>query len=328
MIRREFITLLGGAAVAWPVVARAQQPAMPVVGFLGARSPDTDAEAVTAFRRGLNETGYIEGQNVTLEYRWAEGLYGRLPALASEFVHRQVALIVANGGVATALAAKSATQTIPIVFVIGVDPVSSGLIVSLNRPGGNITGVTVMAAALAGKRLELLRELTPNANVFAVLVNPNNPPFTEPELREVHIAARTLGLQPRIVNAATESEIDAAFATMAQMQGGAVLISADPFFTTRLRQLIALAARYALPAMYYNREYVTAGGLMSYGGSLIEAHRHVGIYAGRILKGAKAADLPVQQSAKVDVAINLKTAKALGLDVPATLLALADEVIE
>jgi putative tryptophan/tyrosine transport system substrate-binding protein len=328
MRRREFITLLGGTAAAWPLAAHGQQSAMPVVGFLGARSPDTDAEAVTAFRRGLSETGYIEAQNVTLEYRWAEGLYGRLPALASEFVHRQVALIVANGGVATALAAKSATTTIPIVFVIGVDPVSSGLIVSLNRPGGNITGVTVMAAALAGKRLELLRELAPNANVFAVLVNPNNPPFTEPELREVHIAAGTLGLQPRIVNAATESEIDAAFATMAQMQGAAVLISADPFFTTRLRQLIALAARYALPAMYYNREYVTAGGLMSYGGSLIEAHRHVGIYAGRILKGAKAADLPVQQSAKVDVAINLKTAKALGLTVPTTLLALADEVIE
>jgi putative ABC transport system substrate-binding protein len=326
MKRREFIAGLAGAA-AWPFAVRAQQPAVPMVGFLGARSPATDAENVAAFRKGLSEAGYVEGQNVSVEYRWAEGSYTRLPTLASDLVSSQVALIVANGGVATALAAKSATTVLPILFVIGVDPVSSGLVVSLNRPGGNMTGVTVLAASLAPKRLELLVE-APNTNVVAALVNPSNPAFSTPELAETQRAAQTLGLHLHVLNATSESQIDAAFEAAVQAKVQALLVSADPFFTTRLKQIIALAARHRIPAIYYNREYATAGGLMSYGGSLTEAHRQVGIYAGRVLKGVKPLDLPVQQSAKVDVAINLRTAKALGIEVPQNLLALADEVIE
>jgi putative tryptophan/tyrosine transport system substrate-binding protein len=271
---------------------------------------------------------HVAGQNVSIEYRWAEGSYNRLPTLASDLVSNQVALIVANGGVATALAAKSATTVLPILFVIGVDPVSSGLVVSLNRPGGNMTGVTVLAASLAPKRLELLVELAPNTNVVAALVNPSNPAFSTPELAETERAAQTLGLHLHVLNATSESQIDAAFEAAVQAKVQALLVSADPFFTTRLKQIIALAARHRIPAIYYNREYATAGGLMSYGGSLTEAHRQVGIYAGRVLKGVKPLDLPVQQSAKVDVAINLRTAKALGIEVPQNLLALADEVIE
>jgi putative tryptophan/tyrosine transport system substrate-binding protein len=328
MKRRQFLTLLGGAAATWPLAAWAQQPAMPVIGFLGARSPATDAENVAAFHKGLSETGYVEGQNVSIKYRWAEGFYNKLPTLASELINGQVGVIVANGGVATALAAKSATMALPILFVIGVDPVSSGLVVSLNRPGGNITGVTVLAASLASKRLELLRELAPTANLFAALVNPSNPPFTAPELAETERAARTLGLHLRVLNATSETEIEKAFEAAVQTKVEALLVSADPFFTTRLTQIIALAGRHRIPAIYYNREYATAGGLMSYGGSLTEAHRQVGIYAGRVLKGAKPSDLPVQQSARVDVAINLRTAKALGLTIPAGVLAMADEVIE
>jgi ABC-type uncharacterized transport system substrate-binding protein len=328
MRRRDFITLLGGAAAAWPIAARSQSPTMPVIGFLGARSPATDAENVSAFRKGLGEAGFVEGHNVSIEYRWAEGIYDRLPKLASELTIRQAGVIVANGGVATALAAKSATTVLPILFVIGVDPVSSGLVVSLNRPGGNITGVTVLAASLASKRLELLRELAPTANLFAALVNPSNPPFTGPELAETERAAQTLGLHLRVLNATSETEIEKAFEATVQTKVEALLVSADPFFTTRLTQIIALAGRHRIPAIYYNREYATAGGLMSYGGSLTEAHRQVGIYAGRVLKGAKPSDLPVQQSARVDVAINLRTAKALGLTVPAGVLAMAGEIIE
>jgi ABC-type uncharacterized transport system substrate-binding protein len=324
--RRDFLTLFGGAA-AWPMVARAQPPAMPTVGFLHGMSPASHAPYAAAFRQGLKDTGYADGQNLAIEYRWAEGQYARLPALAVDLVGRKVAVIAATGGTVTALAAKAASTLIPIVFVTADDPVATGLVASLNRPGGNITGVSIISAALRAKNLELLHELVPTAAVFAILVNPDNPAI-ETQVRDAQLAASTIGRTIHILNARTEQDIDAAFASLVQKHTGALIVSTDPFFVARRDQLVALAARHAVPTVYFLREFVTGGGLMSYGTSLIEANRLSGIYAGRVLKGAKPAELPVQQSSKVELVINLKTAKALGLTFPITLLGRADEVIE
>jgi ABC-type uncharacterized transport system substrate-binding protein len=328
MTRREFISLLGGAAVGWPLSLGAQQPAMPVVGFLHSASPGGFAFYVTAFRNGLKEAGYIEGQNVAVEYRWAEGQLERLPAMAADLVSRQVAVILAD--TRSTLIAKVATSTIPIVFTSGGDPVKLGFVTSLNRPGGNITGASFLTAAVAGKRLELLRELMPTATVVDYLVNPDSA-LGQPEIADAEAAARTHGLKLQVVNvvdARGEYDFDQAFAKIAQHRPDALFVGGDPLFLFRRHQLVPLVARHAIPAIYNQREYVLAGGLMSYGTSISDASRQAGVYAGRILKGANPGDLPVTQSARFELVINLNTAKTLGLKVPLTLQVAADEVIE
>jgi putative ABC transport system substrate-binding protein len=326
MQRREFITLLGGAA-AWPLAARAQQPTMPVIGFLSGASPDGYAHMAAAFRQGLKETGYVEGQNVAIEYRWANGQYDRLPALAADLVRRQVSVIAASGTPAN-LVAKTATNTIPIVFTSGGDPVSNGLVASLNRPGGNVTGVFTLNAELVPKRLQLLHELVPAANVMAVLVNPADPALAGPQTSQVLSAAHTLGLELHVLNASTEGDFSAVFVKLIQLRAGGLVISGDPFFNSRPTLLGNLCARHAVPAIFEFREFAAAGGLVSYGADVAGSYRSAGNYVARILKGDKPADLPVQQVTKVEMIINLKTAKALGLTIPEPLVGRADEVIE
>ncbi len=327
MRRRELMLFLGGAMTAARAL-RAQQKAVPVIGFLNTASPGPYESRLAAFHQGLSETGYVEGQNVAIEYRWAEGHYDRLPALAADLVARKVDVIVATGAPLSALAAKTATSTIPIVFTGISDPLGAGLVTSLAHPGGNITGFSLLNVELTPKRLELLSELVPHARVIALLVNPNNPQ-TEGVIRDLQEAARAKGVQLPILKAGTESEIDAAFATLVQLQAGALLVGPDPFFgSSRREQLLALASRHAVPAIYWLREFAASGGLISYGSSLTANLHQAGIYVGKILKGAKPADLPVQQPTKFELVINLKTAKALGLTVPQSLLARADEVIE
>ena len=328
MRRREFIRLIGGAAVAWPIAAHAQQSTLPVIGYLSSRSPDESAHIVAAFHQGLNEAGFLEGQNVKIEYRWAEGQYDRLPALAADLVRRRVNVLVATGGTVTSVAAKPVVPaTIPMVFAMGGDPVKLGIVASLARPGGNITGVSFLVNGLAAKEIELLHELQPRAVVVGLLVNPNDPNGTS-DTRGAQMAAGVFRQKLVVVKAGTESDIDAAFATLVQQHVGALYVDTEPFLFDKRAKIVALAARHALPAVYSLREFAAAGGLMSYGTSITEANRQLGVYTGRVLKGTKPADLPVVQSTKFELIINLKTAKALGLTVPATLLARADEVIE
>jgi putative tryptophan/tyrosine transport system substrate-binding protein len=327
MRRREFLGLLGGAAAAWPLAARAQQPSVPVVGYLSSGTAVVFADMADAFRLGLSEAGYVAGHNVTIEYRWAEGQYDRLPSLAADLVQRRAAVIVVSGGAVSALAAKTATATIPIVFIMGDDPVQYGLVASLNRPGSNITGVNLFVATLVAKRIELLTELVPTAASIALLSNPTNP-NSSVDVQEAHAAAAALGKQLQVMNASNESEIDAAFGSIAKQRIGAAVIGTDIFFTNRRPQVVRLAAEHAVPTMHIWRESVVAGGLVSYGISHTEPYRQAAGYTARILKGEKPTDLPVLQPTKFELVINLKTAKGLSLQVPAKLLALADEVIE
>jgi putative ABC transport system substrate-binding protein len=325
MRRREFIAILGSTAATWPLAARAQQAALPVIGFLNSASPAPYARMVTAFRQGLNETGYVEGRNAAIEFRWAEGHYDRMPAMAAELIRRQVAVIWANTpGVQAAMAA---TTTIPIVFTVASDPVKDGLVASLNRPGGNVTGVTLLGVEVASKRLDLIHELVPTATIMALLVNPASP-LAETTSRELQAASRSLGLQLRVLNASNAGDIEVAFAALEQMQAGALVIGSDPLFSSRSEQLAALTIRHAVPTIFQDREFAAAGGLMSYGSDIADSYRLAGAYVGRILKGEKPADLPVQQATKVELYINMKTAKTLGLTFPVTLLGRADEVIE
>jgi putative ABC transport system substrate-binding protein len=325
MQRRDFITLLGGATATWPLVAYAQQP-MPVIGFLSTRSQDESASAVAAFHRGLSETGYVENRNLAVEYRWSDNQYDRLPALAADLVKHQVAVIATGGGPTSASAAKAATATIPIVFVSGEDPVKFGLVASLDRPGGNLTGISFLATALGAKRLNLVRELFP-ATMIALLVNPKNPE-TEGQTLDLQVAASTVGQQIIVLKATTDGELESAFANVVAQGANAVIVSSDPFLLSHRNKIIALAAHHRIAACYAWREAVVDGGLMSYGTNIPDAYRQAGIYTGRILKGTKPADLPVMQPTKFELVINLKTARALGLEIPSTLLATSDEVIE
>jgi putative tryptophan/tyrosine transport system substrate-binding protein len=326
MRRRDFIKVIAGSAAAWPLAARSQQPAMPVVGFLNSVSAVPFAHYTAAFRQGLHEAGFTEGQNLTIEYRWAEGHPERLPRLTADLISRQVAVIAATGGPATGLAAKAATSAIPIVFVSGVDPIKVGLVASLNRPEGNVTGVSPLSSSLGSKRLEILHTLVPKATVIGILVNPNYDP--DAQVRDVQEAANKIGLQVKVLPATSVDEIDKAFASVSQQAVTALFVSNDPYLDSQRDQIIALAARAEIPTMYYTREYTAAGGLISYGANIADAYRQAGIYTGKILKGAKPADLPVLQPTNFELIINLKAAKALNLDVPTKLIALADEVIE
>jgi putative ABC transport system substrate-binding protein len=327
MKRREVITLLGAATALWSLSTRAQQPAMPVIGYLSARSPEDTAHLVDAFRRGLREAGFVEGQNVTVEYRWALGQQDRLPALAADLVRKPVTVLVSTGGESAALAAKAATTTIPIAFIIGGDPVKLGLAATYSHPGGNATGISILTQSLEPKRIELLRELVPQASTIGVFLDPNFPPY-EDQLRGVREAARALDLQVQALRTSTDAEIDLAFVTAARQRIAALLVTAGPFFDTRRDKLVALAARHAVPTMYHFREFTAAGGLMSYGVDARVTYRQIGVYAGGILKGEKPAELPIVQPTKFELVINLKTAKTLGLKVPLTLQVAADEVIE
>jgi putative tryptophan/tyrosine transport system substrate-binding protein len=327
MKRREFITTFCGAAAAWPLAARAEQSAIPVIGFLNSASPQPFAKYVAGFRAGLKETGYVEGQNVAIEFRWAEGHYDRLPEMAADLVRHKVAVLASTGGIPSVMAAKAATATIPIVFTAGADPVHLGFVTSLSRPGGNVTGVNMFVNVMESKRLGLLRALIPGVQLIAVLLNPDYPDHAR-QLREVQEPSTAIGQQIHILLASNVSDIDAAFATAVQLRAGAMLVGADPFLNSQRDKIVALAARHAIPAIYEQREHALAGGLMSYGTNLREGYRQAGVYAGRILKGEKPGDLPVVQSTKFEFVINLKTAKALGIDVPPNLSAEADEIIE
>jgi putative tryptophan/tyrosine transport system substrate-binding protein len=327
MRRRDFITLLGGAAAAWPLAARAQQPSVPVIGFMSSRAAADSAPLVAAFRQGLSEAGYVEGQNVAIEFRWADGRYDRLPALAADLIMQKVAVLAAVGGEPSALAAKTATSTIPIVFTVGGDPIKIGLVASMNRPGGNATGVSLLAIEPEAKRLSMLHELVPRGGLIAVVINPNFADF-ESRKRELSEAARVLDRRIEYYEARNDAELELAFSRLVQAQAAALLPTGDPFFDTRRDRIIAFAAQSRLPSIHPFREYAIAGGLMTYGISLTEGYRQTGNYAGLVLKGAKPAELPVYQSIKFELIINLKTAKALGIELPANLLALADEVIE
>jgi putative tryptophan/tyrosine transport system substrate-binding protein len=326
--RRKFLATLGGAVAAWPLAAHGEKAKRPVIGFLNAASAGPYAHFVSAFQRGLGETGYVEGHNVDIEYRWAEGHNDRLPGLAAGLVRRQVSVIAVPGSTPGALAAKAATTTIPIVFGIGADPVSVGLVNSLGHPGGNVTGVTLLAVELGPKHLELLHELVPTATIMGVLINPTSPAMSATTSRELQAASDKLGLRVHLLRASTDGDFDPVFATLAQLRAGGLVIGSDSFFTSRLQRLAELSARHSIPAVYWSREYVAVGGLLSYGTSYVESYRQAGVYVGRILNGEKPSELPVEQASRIELYINLKAARALGLIVPPTLLARADEVIE